>query len=683
MMFLQIFFKLVILCIFFPFLSSLIIGIFYRFLSCYLINIIALGTMILVTFVFFFALYFLFNNNYTFNCSLYKWGSIVSLSVFEFGFLFDKLSMSMIFVVSFISLMVHIYTVSYMKGDSGYKKFFCYILFFTFAMLLLVSSNNIFQLFLGWESVGLASYLLIGFWFFKETAIIANFKAFVINRISDLGLLLGLACIVFSTGASSYDDINERIFLLDLPLRDINIFYGIKISFFNFSCFCIFVGAMGKSAQVPFHVWLPDSMEGPTPISALIHAATMVTAGIFIVSRFSFLYAFASIYVLSFIMIVGSITCISMGILGIVQDDIKRIIAYSTLSQLGLMVAGLGVSAYSASMFHLITHAFFKALLFLCAGSVIIQLHHEQNIFKMGNLKNHLPITYVTIVLGSLSLAGFPGFSGFFSKDVLINCIKYSDLPLSSMCYYLTLCSIFFTSFYSFRLIFIVFHNSSFSLKMTKKLYHNKSLIKECVNFLTVPLIILAIFSVILGWLLVDYVLLKNCFSLNDNVFQPSRAAYFEFLKHYKGSFYFFLHGFLSIPFFFTILGLISSYIFYLKMPRLVFFFMKYFSFIYKILINKYFFDYINQMFVVKSILFISFVFWKILDQIIIDKFFIHGFVKIIYMCGIFIRHLQTGYLYQYIAVIIFCLFLLTFFIFHYLLIESKLLMLICLVIVG
>ena len=389
-----------------------------------------------------------------FNETIYRWGSVGGLTM-EVGFLVDHLTVLMMTVVTFVSLAVHIYTIGYMHDDEGYQRFFSYISLFTFAMLMLVMSNNFLQLFFGWEAVGVISYLLIGFWFKKDTAIMANMKAFLVNRVGDFGFLLGIAALLMYAGSLDY----YQVFSLaeDLSEQSIELFSGMQWSVLSVACICLFVGAMGKSAQVPLHVWLPDSMEGPTPISALIHAATMVTAGIFMVARMSPLFEFSQT-ALSVVLIIGATTAFFTGLLGVVQHDIKRVVAYSTLSQLGYMTVALGASAYAAGIFHLMTHAFFKALLFLAAGSVIIALHHEQDIRKMGGLRKYMPITYWTSLVGTLALVGFPGFSGFFSKDALIEAVHLSTIPGSSYAYWCVLLSVFVTALYSFRVFFLVFH---------------------------------------------------------------------------------------------------------------------------------------------------------------------------------------------------------------------------------
>ncbi len=430
-----------------------------------------------------------------FDFTFYHWGSSGTTS-FQVGFFIDRLSALMMVVVSFVSWMVHIYTIGYMKGDPGYQRFFSYISFFTFGMLMLVMSNNFLQLFFGWELVGLMSYLLIGFWFERESANRASLKAFIVNRVGDMGFLIGIAAVLYYFGSLNYKDVFDNVELVAFGSSPLQLSESFEVSGITFICFCLFIGAMGKSAQMPLHVWLPDSMEGPTPISALIHAATMVTAGVFMLARMSPLYEFSDA-ALNFVLVIGAVTAFFTGVLGVVQNDIKRVIAYSTLSQLGYMMVAMGASAYAIGIFHLMTHAFFKALLFLAAGSVIVALHHEQDIWKMGNLRRYLPITYWTMLIGSLALVAIPGFSGFFSKDLIIEAVEHSNQEAAPFAYVAVLLSVYITALYSFRLFFVVFHGSERMSEKDKKHLH------ESPAVITVPLILLAIPSVIIGFIFV------------------------------------------------------------------------------------------------------------------------------------------------------------------------------------
>ncbi|MEC8956001.1 MAG: NADH-quinone oxidoreductase subunit L, partial [Pseudomonadota bacterium] len=488
------------------------------------------------------------------NYGLYTWALSGSLSM-EIGFLIDRLSLLMMVVVTFVSLMVHIYTIGYMQEDPGYQRFFSFISLFTFSMLMLVMSNNFLQLFFGWEAVGLVSYLLIGFWFKRETAVVANLKAFLVNRVGDFGFLLGIAGLVMFTNTLDYYEVFNKAEVI--ATQDIRIIDGVSWNAMTVICILLFIGAMGKSAQAPLHVWLPDSMEGPTPISALIHAATMVTAGIFMVARMSPLFELSEV-ALAFIVVIGAVTAFFMGILGIVQNDIKRVVAYSTLSQLGYMTVALGVSAYGAAIFHLMTHAFFKALLFLAAGSVIIAMHHEQDIRKMGGLKKYMPITYITSLIGTLALVGFPGSAGFFSKDALIEAVKYSHWIGQGTVYWVAymsvLLGVFVTALYSFRMFFLVFHGKERMDKKTKEHLH------ETPTVVTAPLVLLAIPSVVIGWLTIEPILFGGYFKGAIQVL-PEHNVLLNMAKDFHGSWDFLIHSFsASLAFYLALLGFVLAW---------------------------------------------------------------------------------------------------------------------------
>jgi NADH-quinone oxidoreductase subunit L len=437
-----------------PLLGALIAGLFGWAIGRRAAHVVTIAGVALSFLLSAYVLMDLQNGGQPFNGTVYTWLTAAGID-FNVGFLVDNLTAMMMCVVTFVSLMVHIYTIGYMHDDPGYQRFFSYISLFTFAMLMLVMSNNFVQLFFGWEAVGLVSYLLIGFWFKRPTATFANMKAFLINRVGDFGFLLGIGLVLAHFGSLDY----VEVFGKAGSLKDatITLIPGHEWSLLTVTCVLLFVGAMGKSAQFPLHVWLPDSMEGPTPISALIHAATMVTAGIFMVARMSPLFELSDA-ALNFILIIGSITALFMGLLGIIQNDIKRVVAYSTLSQLGYMTVALGASAYQVGVFHLMTHAFFKALLFLAAGSVIMGMHHDQDIRNMGGLRRYMPITWITSLLGSLALIGTPFFSGFYSKDSIIEAVHFSTLPAAGFAYFAVLAGVFITAFYSFRMYFLVFH---------------------------------------------------------------------------------------------------------------------------------------------------------------------------------------------------------------------------------
>nr|MBP6514591.1 NADH-quinone oxidoreductase subunit L [Steroidobacteraceae bacterium] len=489
-----------------------------------------------------------------FNGTVYTWAISDGIPM-EVGFLVDKLTALMMTVVTFVSLMVHVYTIGYMHDDPGYNRFFSYISLFTFSMLMLVMSNNFLQLFFGWEAVGLVSYLLIGFWYKRPTAIFANMKAFLVNRVGDFGFVLGIAGVVHLTGSLDYATVFAQApGLADIPVKiGGEYFHGLTVV-----CLLLFVGAMGKSAQVPLHVWLPDSMEGPTPISALIHAATMVTAGIFMVARMSPLFELAP-DALNVVLFIGATTALFMGFLGLVNNDIKRVVAYSTLSQLGYMTVALGAGAYAAGIFHLMTHAFFKALLFLAAGSVIMAMHHEQDMRNMGGLRKYLPITYVTCLLGSLALIGFPGFSGFFSKDIIIEAVHASKLPAAGYAYFCVLAGVFVTALYSFRLVFMTFHGKE---RMDE---HTREHLHESPWVVTVPLVLLAIPSVIIGWMTVGPVVFGDYFA--GAIMQSPEGPLAELAHEFHGAGAFVLHATGSPALYLALAGVATAWFLYLRRP--------------------------------------------------------------------------------------------------------------------
>ena len=575
------------------------------------------------------------------NINIYTWAVTDGLRM-EVGFLVDRLTALMMVVVTFVSLMVHIYTIGYMHDDSGYQRFFSYISLFTFSMLMLVMANNFLQLFFGWEAVGLVSYLLIGFWFKRESAIFANLKAFLVNRVGDFGFILGIAGIVMISGSLDYATVFASA--ESIAAQNIEVIPGSPWNAMTVICILLFIGAMGKSAQAPLHVWLPDSMEGPTPISALIHAATMVTAGIFMVARMSPLFELSTT-ALAVVIVIGAITAFFMGLIGIVQNDIKRIIAYSTLSQLGYMTVALGASAYSAAMFYLMTHAFFKALLFLAAGSVIIALHHEQDIRKMGGLRKYLPITYWTALVGSLALIGFPGSSGFFSKDLLIEAVRESHWhsePLVFWIAYLSvLLGVFVTALYTFRLFFLVFHGEE---RMDAE---TKSHIHESPWVVTVPLILLAIPSAIIGWFTVSDVLFDNYFG--DSIFvRSSHDALAHIGESFHGSLALVTHSVQTPVFWLAAAGAFTAWFLYLKRPDIPAAIKDKFSGLYTLLDRKYFMDdlYIKG-FAAGGRAVGSFL-WQKGDQLVIDGMLVNGTANTIGRLAGIMRQLQTGYIYTY-----------------------------------
>jgi len=593
----------------------------------------------------------------TFNGTLYTWLTSGDLTL-EIGFLIDPLSAVMMLVVTFVSLMVHIYTVGYMADDPGYQRFFSYISLFTFSMLMLVMSNNFLQLFFGWEAVGLMSYLLIGFWFTRETAIYANLKAFLVNRVGDFGFLLGIGMVLAYFGSLDY----QQVFQMapHLANHEISLIEGHPWPLMAVICILLFIGAMGKSAQFPLHVWLPDSMEGPTPISALIHAATMVTAGIFMVARMSPLYELSDI-ALSFVMVIGAITALFMGFLGMIQNDIKRVVAYSTLSQLGYMTVALGASAYSVAIFHLTTHAFFKALLFLAAGSVIIGMHHDQDIRNMGGLKKYMPITWITFLIGSLSLIGTPFLSGFYSKDSIIEAVKFSDLPGSGFAYFAVLACVFVTAFYSFRLYFLVFHGKERFPNAhaghdqeagkngdTHGHHHGgHSCPRETPWVVTVPLILLAIPSLAIGYFAIEPMLFGDWFGQAIQV-AARHVALQELRNDFHGATRMALHSLSSSPFLLAAAGVGVSWFFYMKRPDIPAAIQKRFSLIYLILDKKYGFDIFNDWFFAGGARMLGGRLWRWGDVTVIDGWMVNGSVRLVGKIAGIVRQLQSGYIYHY-----------------------------------
>lgn len=568
-----------------------------------------------------------------FNDSIYRWLQAGPLTL-EIGFLIDTLSAIMMVVVTFVSLMVHIYTIAYMQDDDGYCRFFSYLSLFTFSMLMLVMANNFLQLFFGWEAVGLVSYLLIGFWFKKPTAIYANMKAFLVNRVGDFGFLLGIATVLMYFGSLDYQTVFNQAPLL--AERQISIWGSTQWSLMTVVCILLFIGAMGKSAQVPLHVWLPDSMEGPTPISALIHAATMVTAGIFMVARMSPLFEWSST-ALSFVLVVGAVTALFMGLLGLVQNDIKRVIAYSTLSQLGYMTVALGVSAYAAGIFHLFTHAFFKALLFLAAGSVIVALHHQQDIRKMGGLRRFLPITYWTSLIGTLSLIGFPGLSGFFSKDAIIEAVHASSIPGAGFALWAVMIGVFVTALYSFRLFFLVFHGKP-------RFDAQEHPPHESPQSITVPLVLLAIPSVLAGYLIGDIVY-GDFFSGVITVMPQNDVLA---AAGYDGLLGFVLHGLTALPVWLALAGVLTAWLLYIKRPELPAQIQQRFPRIHKVLDNKYGFDGFNDCVFAGGSRGLGNLLSNAGDRVMIDGVVVNGTAKLINLIARLGRHMQTGYLYHY-----------------------------------
>ncbi|WP_376695148.1 NADH-quinone oxidoreductase subunit L [Wenzhouxiangella sp. EGI_FJ10305] len=585
-----------------------------------------------------------FNGLPTMDYTVYTWAVADGIR-FEVGFLVDSLTALMMTVVTFVSLMVHIYTIGYMHDDPGYQRFFSYINLFTFAMLMLVMANNFMQLFFGWEAVGLVSYLLIGFWFKKDTAVKANLKAFLVNRVGDFGFLLGIAAILVYMGSLNYAEVFAQVPAVEGAT--ISLFGDTQWSLMTVICICLFIGAMGKSAQVPLHVWLPDSMEGPTPISALIHAATMVTAGIFMVARLSPIFETSDV-ALSFILVIGAITALFMGLVGIVQNDIKRVVAYSTLSQLGYMTVALGASAYSVAIFHLMTHAFFKALLFLAAGSVIIALHHKQDMREMGGLGKYMPITAATAWVGSLALIGFPFFSGFFSKDLIIEAVHYADRPGAGFAYFAVMAGVVITALYTFRMLYLTFHGPTRMDEETRSHAHEPPAV------VTVPLILLAIPSLAIGYFTVEPLLFGG--ALSDSIFV--REANDVVANNLAGKFdhgvlAFALHGFMTPVFWLAMLGVgVATYV-YLLNPALAESLKQRFHAVWKILDNKYGFDELYQKILAGTGLSIASGLSKGGDRTVIDGWLVNGSARMVGRMSGALRQLQSGFLFHYAFVMV------------------------------
>ena len=613
----------------------------------------------------------------SYNGTLYNWMTVAGLKL-EIGFMVDSLTAMMMCVVTFVSLMVHIYTIGYMKDDPGYNRFFSYISLFTFSMLMLVMSNNFLQLFFGWEAVGLVSYLLIGFWYTRPTAIYANMKAFLVNRVGDFGFILGIGLLLAYAGSMNYTEVfakREALAQLTMP--------GSSWMLLTVACICLFIGAMGKSAQFPLHVWLPDSMEGPTPISALIHAATMVTAGIFMVARMSPLFELSET-ALSFVLIIGSITALFMGFLGIIQNDIKRVVAYSTLSQLGYMTVALGASAYQVGVFHLMTHAFFKALLFLAAGAVIISMHHDQDIRNMGGLRKYLPITWITSLLGSLALIGTPFFSGFYSKDSIIEAVAATHIPGAGFAYFAVLAGVFVTAFYSFRMYFLVFHgkerfglahhghdhhdhhdhHAAHAASHKSDDVHASDVQEEAAHeehhglapgekpveaplVVTLPLILLAIPSVIIGYLTIGPMLHGDFFK--GVIFVGENHKAMEELGHeFHGAMAMGLHGMTTLPFFLALAGVVAAFYCYMINPRVPAWFFAKFHGIYKLLDNKYYMDRINEIVFAGGARSVGRGLWNVGDRTLIDGLLVNGSARVVGWFSVVTRAFQTGYIYHY-----------------------------------
>lgn len=618
-----------------PLIGALIAGLFGRFIGRVWSHRATIG-LVFVSLVASIVIFLDVLEGNTYNGTVYTW-LVTGDTRFEVGFLIDQLSATMMVVVSLVSLMVHIYTIGYMHDDPGYQRFFSYISLFTFSMMMLVMSNNFLQLFFGWEAVGLVSYLLIGFWYTRPTAIYANMKAFLVNRVGDFGFLLGIALVLMHFGTLDYASVFAQA--PGITEETIELIPGISWLVITLICILLFIGAMGKSAQFPLHVWLPDSMEGPTPISALIHAATMVTAGIFMVARMSPLFELSDT-ALSTILVIGGITTLFMALVAVVQNDIKRVVAYSTLSQLGYMTVALGASAYSAAIFHLMTHAFFKAVLFLGAGSVIIAMHHEQNMQKMGGLKSYMPITYWTMFVAALASAGVPGFSGFFSKDAIIEAVHFADIPGSGFAYFCVLTTVFVTALYTFRLIFMTFHGQP---RMDK---HTKEHLHESPWVVTVPLVILAIPTVAAGWFIGPMVF-GDYFNIAIQVL-PQHDAIEKLGAEFTGIGGMMAHALMTAPFWLSVAGIFTAWYLYSARTDIPAKIKAGCSPIYNILDRKYYIDELYSWLFAGGSRALGTMLWKFGDVKVIDGFFVNGAARVVALTASIVRRYQTGYIYHY-----------------------------------
>jgi NADH-quinone oxidoreductase subunit L len=633
-----------------PLLGSVLVGLFgtafsngkWRFIKRSSAHIVTVSCVLIAALASTFAFFdTLSGTRPIFNETLYTWAVVGGLKL-EIGFLVDSLTTLMMCVITWVSLMVHIYTIGYMREEEGYERFFSYISLFTFSMMMLVMSNNLLQLFFGWEAVGLVSYLLIGFYYKRESAIFANMKAFLVNRVGDFGFILGIGLVLAHTGTMNYTEIFTKID----SMRALTL-AGTDWSLITVTCIALFIGAMGKSAQFPLHVWLPDSMEGPTPISALIHAATMVTAGIFMVSRMSPLFELSDT-ALMFIMVIGSITALFMGFMGIIQNDIKRVIAYSTLSQLGYMTVALGASAYSVAVFHVMTHAFFKALLFLGAGSVIMGMHHCQDIRYMGGLKKYMPITWITSLLGSLALIGLPFLSGFYSKDSIIEAVHATQYGwVSTFANVCVLAGVFITAFYSFRMYFLVFHGQA-RYEKNPDSHHSHETPHESPWVVTLPLVLLAVPSVLIGFFTIDSLLFGTYFDGVITIAHNKHLAMHTLKEHWHGPAAMALHGLTTLPFILMLSGVVLAWCLYMRWTSLPAKIQALIQPIYRLLDNKYYLDTFNQVVLVRGLRLLGTFFWKTGDQGLIDNLIVNGAWKTVAWVSSVIRLFQTGYIYHY-----------------------------------
>jgi NADH-quinone oxidoreductase subunit L len=591
----------------------------------------------------------LFDHAPTFVTTLYTWGVSGSFA-FHLGLLVDPLSAMMSVVVTFVSLCVHIYSVAYMQDDAGYQRFFSYMSLFTFAMLCLVLAHDFVMLYFGWEGVGLVSYLLIGFWFKKESAAAGSLKAFLVNRVGDLGFLLAIAAVLYYFGTLDYVPVfNNNLSIIH---KSITLMPGVSCSAPTLICLLLFVGAAAKSAQIPLHVWLPESMEGPTPISALIHAATMVTAGVYMLTRMSPLFSYSAT-AQSVVLVLGGLTCLLMGILAVFHHDIKRVIAYSTLSQLGYMMVGVGASAYAAGMFHLMMHAFFKALLFLAAGSVIIALHHEQDLRKMGGLWRKMPVTWLCFLVGALSLSAIPPFSGFYSKDAIIEAVHASSTVGAGFAYICVLSGALITALYIFRCFFLTFHGQARDQRL-----HQGA--KESSRWVLWPLIVLAIPSLFLGGLTIHALLYAHPSAFGQSIVVLAKNDVLATLAlHFHGAWSMVFHALLTVPFYFSVAGIFLAWLFNLRCPHWRDALKQRLGWLMFVFEHKYGFDAFNRAILGRGTRACGALFYHWGDLKLIDACVVNGSGRVIQWGSRLIRRVQTGFLYHGLLAMVLGLFFL------------------------
>ena len=639
--------SIVLILLLSPLVGCLVAGFFGKVLGKFgasLVTILLVGVSLVLSVFCMLQLAYYHPEISSYNIHAYEWALVSSIH-FNIGFLVDRITAYMMIVVTFVSLCVHVYSIGYMKEDAGYTRFFCYISGFTFAMLALVLANNFLLLYFGWEGVGLVSYLLIGFWFKKESANVASIRAFLVNRIGDLGFLLGIALTLMYATSLDYNVVFAHIPNFASAHRVTSLYPGgPNVDVITLMCILFFIGAMGKSAQVPLHVWLEGSMEGPTPISALIHAATMVTAGVYMVARLSPMFEYSD-FALNLVLIIGSSTCFFMGLIAVVQFDIKRVIAYSTLSQLGYMIAAEGASAFSYSLFHLMTHAGFKALLFLAAGSVILGMHHEQDMRKMGGLAKYMPVTYICFLIGALSLVAFPPFAGFYSKDLIIEAIEHSNLPGSGVASFFVVGGAFLTALYTFRMFFMTFHGKP---RMDE---HTKSHLKESSFSVLLPLLVLAVPSVAAGFMFFNPIM--HGFFNDDLLVLAKHDVVSGFAQQFTSPWVFLSESITSLPLILAVSGTFLAWVCYILYPCLPNKFISMFKWVHVVLMRKFMLEVLYDVVLAKASHFLARFFAFFGDKVVIDWFFVEGSARSVKFIGKMVKSLQTGYIYQYTFVML------------------------------